>query len=131
MTDNALVYRRSRRFASILAEAGARHILTPPYTPRWNGKVERFNQHPARRMGLRPQLAELTPPRPQPPKLPPLLQPQTTTQRHRRPATHQPRPQRLWAVQLAAEYPVDLEDLWVARELDPDFAQDGHQCCAE
>ena len=26
------------------AELGARHILTPPYTPRWNGKVERFHQ---------------------------------------------------------------------------------------
>ncbi len=23
---------------------GARHIVTPPYTPRWNGKVERFIQ---------------------------------------------------------------------------------------
>jgi hypothetical protein len=26
----------------VLAAAGARHIRTPPYTPRWNGKVERF-----------------------------------------------------------------------------------------
>jgi transposase InsO family protein len=42
MTDNAMVYRRSRRFAAVLAAAGARHIRTPPYTPRWNGKVERF-----------------------------------------------------------------------------------------
>jgi transposase InsO family protein len=42
MTDNAMVYRRSHRFAAVLATAGARHIRTPPYTPRWNGKVERF-----------------------------------------------------------------------------------------
>lgn len=42
MTDNALVYRRSRRFQNVLARCGARHITTPPYTPRWNGKVERF-----------------------------------------------------------------------------------------
>jgi transposase InsO family protein len=42
MTDNALVYRRSNRFAAILADTGARHILIPAYTPRWNGKVERF-----------------------------------------------------------------------------------------
>jgi transposase InsO family protein len=44
MTDNALVYRRSRRFGELLAQSGIRHIRTPAYTPRWNGKVERFIQ---------------------------------------------------------------------------------------
>ena len=44
MTDNALVYRRSRRFADTLTRTGIRHIRTPPYTPRWNGKAERFIQ---------------------------------------------------------------------------------------
>lgn len=44
MTDNALVYRRSRAFAELLSAAGIRHIRTPAYTPRWNGKVERFIQ---------------------------------------------------------------------------------------
>jgi transposase InsO family protein len=41
MTDNAMVYRHSRRFREILATIGATHIRTPPYTPRWNGKAER------------------------------------------------------------------------------------------
>jgi transposase InsO family protein len=44
MTDNAMVYRNPRRFAAVLADRGVRHILTPPYTPRWNGKAERFIQ---------------------------------------------------------------------------------------
>jgi transposase InsO family protein len=44
MTDNALVYTRSRRFRAILAGVSARHISTPHYTPRWNGKAERFIQ---------------------------------------------------------------------------------------
>jgi transposase InsO family protein len=44
MTDGALAYRRSRAFAAALAEHGVRHILTPPYTPRWNGKAERLIQ---------------------------------------------------------------------------------------
>jgi transposase InsO family protein len=44
MTDNALVYRRSQRFAAVIADNGLRHIRTPAYTPRWNGKVERFIQ---------------------------------------------------------------------------------------
>ena len=44
MTDNAMIYRRSRAFAAVLADHQARHILIPPFTPRWNGKVERFIQ---------------------------------------------------------------------------------------
>ena len=42
MTDNAWAYTKSPRFRRLLAAAGARHIVTPPYTPRWNGKVEAF-----------------------------------------------------------------------------------------
>ncbi len=43
MTDRAPIY-RSLAFKAVLQTAGARHIPTPPYTPRWNGKVERFIQ---------------------------------------------------------------------------------------
>jgi transposase len=39
MTDGAKVYTRSRRFGELLGRIGARHIVTPPYTPRWNGKA--------------------------------------------------------------------------------------------
>jgi transposase InsO family protein len=42
MTDNAYAYTRSGAFEAVLASAGARQIPIPPYTPRWNGKVERF-----------------------------------------------------------------------------------------
>jgi transposase InsO family protein len=42
MTDNAYAYTRSSAFKAVLARAGARQIPIPPYTPRWNGKVERF-----------------------------------------------------------------------------------------
>jgi transposase InsO family protein len=44
MSDNAFAYRHSRAFKAVLGHHGVRHILTPPYTPRWNGKVERFIQ---------------------------------------------------------------------------------------
>ena len=44
MTDGARSYRTAAVFQEALARAGARHILTPPYTPRWNGKAERFIQ---------------------------------------------------------------------------------------
>jgi transposase InsO family protein len=43
MSDNHKAY-TSHRFKALLAELGARHIPTPAYTPRWNGKLERFNQ---------------------------------------------------------------------------------------
>jgi transposase InsO family protein len=44
MTDNAMNYRRSNLFQETLRANGAKHILTPPYTPRVNGKAERFIQ---------------------------------------------------------------------------------------
>jgi transposase InsO family protein len=43
MTDNGSAY-RSRLFADALANAAIRHIRTRPYTPRTNGKAERFIQ---------------------------------------------------------------------------------------
>lgn len=42
MSDNAKCYASSHQFRHTLAELGARHILIPPRTPRWNGKIERF-----------------------------------------------------------------------------------------
>ncbi len=41
MTDNAPMF-RSRKFRRLLQRLGIRHRLTPPYTPRVNGKVEQF-----------------------------------------------------------------------------------------
>lgn len=43
MTDNGSAY-RSKLFATALQQAKARHIRTRPYTPRTNGKAERFIQ---------------------------------------------------------------------------------------
>jgi len=43
MTDNGSAY-RSKLFAKVLNRAGMRHIRTRPYTPRTNGKAERFIQ---------------------------------------------------------------------------------------
>ena len=43
MTDNGSAY-RSGLFAEALRQAGARHVRTRPYTPRTNGKAERFIQ---------------------------------------------------------------------------------------
>ena len=43
MTDNGSAH-RSKLFAQALQQANARHIRTRPYTPRTNGKTERFIQ---------------------------------------------------------------------------------------
>lgn len=43
MTDNGSAY-RSRRFAKTLRLLGIRHIFTRSYTPKTNGKAERFIQ---------------------------------------------------------------------------------------
>jgi hypothetical protein len=39
MTDGAWSYTHNRGLRELLTERGIRHIVTPPYTPRWNGKV--------------------------------------------------------------------------------------------
>lgn len=43
MTDNAFCYIR-RQYAEAIATLGLRHLRTRPYTPRTNGKAERFIQ---------------------------------------------------------------------------------------
>ena len=43
MTDNGSAY-RSHAFGKACAAAGLRHLRTRPYTPRTNGKAERFIQ---------------------------------------------------------------------------------------
>jgi len=43
MTDNGACY-RSNDFRKLVAASGAKHIFTKPYTPRTNGKAERFIQ---------------------------------------------------------------------------------------
>jgi transposase InsO family protein len=43
MTDNGSAY-RSHDFRKLCAASGPRHIRTRPYTPRTNGKAERFIQ---------------------------------------------------------------------------------------
>ena len=44
MTDGAWSYTHNRSLRDLLSDRQIRHIVTPPYTPRWNGKVERFHQ---------------------------------------------------------------------------------------
>ena len=43
MTDNGSAY-RSKKFRKALRRLNIRHVLTRPYTPRTNGKAERFIQ---------------------------------------------------------------------------------------
>jgi transposase InsO family protein len=43
MTDNGSAY-RSHDFRNACRSAGVRHLRTRPYTPRTNGKAERFLQ---------------------------------------------------------------------------------------
>jgi transposase InsO family protein len=43
MTDNGSCY-KSHAFRALCQQLGLKHIRTRPYTPRTNGKAERFIQ---------------------------------------------------------------------------------------
>lgn len=53
MTDNALNYIRSEAFAEQMAALQITHVRIPPYRPRANGKVERFNRTLAKEWAYR------------------------------------------------------------------------------
>src|SRR6185295_18606468 len=63
-------------------------------------KGRALHPHPPRRMGIRPDLAELHRTSPRPAILRPLLQPTQTTRLTRRASPDQPRSQRLWGLHL-------------------------------
>jgi len=44
MTDNAFGYVKNRSLRGLLHRRAIRHLRTRPYTPRTNGKVERYQQ---------------------------------------------------------------------------------------
>jgi transposase InsO family protein len=44
LTDNAMAYRHSTDFHTVLDEHGIGHRLIRPYRPQTNGKVERYNR---------------------------------------------------------------------------------------
>ena len=44
MSDAAWAYTCNRTLRELLTQNEIRHIVTPPYTPAGNGKVERFHQ---------------------------------------------------------------------------------------
>ena len=74
MTDGAWAYRRSRALRALLAAQQITHIVTPPYTPRWNGKVERFHQTMEREWAKGTRYKEQHRPQPSPATLARLLQ---------------------------------------------------------
>jgi transposase InsO family protein len=59
MTDNGSAY-RSHRFRQAIVAAGLKHKRTRPYTPRTNGKAERFIQTSLREWAYRQAFASST-----------------------------------------------------------------------
>ncbi len=51
MSDNAFAYVKNRGLRALLRRRAIRHLRTRPYTPKTNGKVERYQQTLAREWG--------------------------------------------------------------------------------
>src|SRR3712207_1690890 len=61
MTDNAFTYVHNRSFAELLHARAIEHRRTRPYTPRMNGKVERYQQTLQREWSYAPEYASSVP----------------------------------------------------------------------
>ena len=85
ITDNGPNYRSAVFYRTVTAVA-SRHQRTRPYTPRHNGKVERYNADPGRGVPLRPHLDQRSATSRRPPHLEHPLQRPSQPHRRRRPA---------------------------------------------
>jgi transposase InsO family protein len=88
MTDNESSF-RSRRYAEALRLLKVKHLRTRPYTPRTNGKAERFVQTSLRESAYAQSLPNLRSSRPGAPALAAPLQLASTSWRHRIKPAHQ------------------------------------------
>ncbi len=84
MTDQAKNYARSRQFRDDLAPLEVRHLITRPYRPQTNGKVERFNRTMLDEWAYVQALPLEPGPPPGPPEVARDLQSPTTPHRARR-----------------------------------------------
>ena len=89
MTDNGSAY-RSHAFRDACARCRLRHMRTRPYTPRTNGKAERFIQTSLREWAYARSLPARHGAGRRPAPLAAPLQPAPTPHRPRRQATHHP-----------------------------------------
>jgi transposase InsO family protein len=80
MSANGSAY-RSYPVATFLHQQVIEHIFTRPYTPRTNGKAERFIQTSLREWAYAAVYPKLTPSPPTPPTLAPSLQLAQTSHR--------------------------------------------------
>jgi transposase InsO family protein len=99
LTDNAWAYTKNRSLSQLLLARAIEHKRTRPYTPKTNGKVERYQQTMDREWG-RGVTYNNSADRRAPCQLARALQHPQTPQRDRQPDTHQPRSQRPGAGQL-------------------------------
>ena len=88
MTDNGSCY-RSRAFAKACRRLGLKHIRTRPYTPKTNGKAERFIQTALREWAYARAYLNSDNEPPNCPMASP-LQLASTSWQYRRQATYQP-----------------------------------------
>jgi hypothetical protein len=96
LTDNAKAY-HSRAWLEACQRLRDRTAFHPDLPAMHQRQGRTLHPDAPQRIGLQPQLPLQQPPRPRPPRLPPLVQPTQTAQLTRGPATDRPRLTPLWS----------------------------------